>query len=144
MGCIVPAIFITAFLIGGYYRDKTRLTELFQDKNLNIDVLMILTEVGASMIGYWMEAVLLIFIFSLAGSMETMARIWSRNAISELMKLTPEEARKYNSNGEIEIVETKKLKIEDVLQVPRGATIPIDESSVTGESVPVEKLQVMK
>lgn len=105
---------------------------------------MILAEVGASIIGYWMEAVLLIFIFSLAGSMETMARIWSRNAISELMKLTPEESRKYNSNGEIEIVETKKLKIGDVLQVPRGATIPIDESSVTGESVPVEKLQVMK
>lgn len=147
---IASATFITAFLIGGYYSAKSGLRELFQDKHLNVDVLMILAAAGASIIGYWMEAALLIFIFSLAGSMETMARMRSRNAISELMKLTPDEARKYKGNGEIEIVETKKLKIGDVLQVPRGATIPIDgilavefgvinESSVTGESVPVEK-----
>lgn len=142
--------FITAFLIGGYYSAKSGLIELFRDKHLNVDVLMILAAIGASLIGYWMEAALLIFIFSLAGSMEVMARERSRNAISELMNLTPEEARRYKSNGEIEVVPTKELKIGDVLQVPRGATIPIDgilttdfgvinEASVTGESVPVEK-----
>ena len=142
--------FIAAFLIGGYYSAKSGLIELFRDKHLNVDVLMILAAIGASLIGYWMEAALLIFIFSLAGSMEVMARERSRNAISELMNLTPEEARRYKSNGEIEVVSTKELKIGDVLQVPRGATIPIDgilttdfgvinEASVTGESVPVEK-----
>ena len=147
---IASKTFITAFLIGGYYSAKSGLIELFRDKHLNVDVLMILAAVGASIIGYWMEAALLIFIFSLAGSMETMARMRSRNAIAELMKLTPNEARRYKDNGEVEIVETKKLKIGDLLQVPRGATIPIDgilavdygvinESSVTGESVPVEK-----
>lgn len=142
--------FITAFLIGGYYSAKSGLIELFRDKHLNVDVLMILAAIGASVIGYWMEAALLIFIFSLAGSMEVMARARSRNAISELMKLTPNEACRYKSNGEIEIIETENLKIGDVLQVPRGATIPIDgklavdfgvinEASVTGESVPIEK-----
>lgn len=142
--------YIVAFLIGGYYSAKSGLIELFRDKHLNVDVLMILAAIGASLIGYWMEAALLIFIFSLAGSMEVMARERSRNAISELMNLTPEEARRYKSNGEIEVVPTKELKIGDVLQVPRGATIPIDgilttdfgvinEASVTGESVPVEK-----
>ena len=142
--------YIVAFLIGGYYSAKSGLIELFRDKHLNVDVLMILAAIGASLIGYWMEAALLIFIFSLAGSMEVMARERSRNAISELMNLTPEEARRYKSNGEIEVVSTKELKIGDVLQVPRGATIPIDgilttdfgvinEASVTGESVPVEK-----
>jgi Cd2+/Zn2+-exporting ATPase len=142
--------FIAAFLIGGYYSAKSGLIELFRDKHLNVDVLMILAAIGASVIGYWMEAALLIFIFSLAGSMEVMARERSRNAISELMNLTPEEARRYKSNGEIEVVPTKELKIGDLLQVPRGATIPIDgtlttdfgvinEASVTGEAVPVEK-----
>lgn len=142
--------YIAAFLIGGYYSAKSGLVELFRDKHLNVDVLMILAAIGASLIGYWMEAALLIFIFSLAGSMETMARERSRNAISELMNLTPEEARRYKADGAIEVVPTKDLKIGDILQVPRGATIPIDgtlavgfgvinESSVTGESVPVEK-----
>lgn len=142
--------YIAAFLTGGYYSAKSGLVELFRDKHLNVDVLMILAAIGASLIGYWMEAALLIFIFSLAGSMETMARERSRNAISELMNLTPEEARRYKADGAIEVVPTKDLKIGDILQVPRGATIPIDgtlavgfgvinESSVTGESVPVEK-----
>lgn len=142
--------YIAAFLTGGYYSAKSGLAELFRDKHLNVDVLMILAAIGASLIGYWMEAALLIFIFSLAGSMETMARERSRNAISELMNLTPEEARRYKADGAIEVVPTKDLKIGDILQVPRGATIPIDgtlavgfgvinESSVTGESVPVEK-----
>lgn len=142
--------FITAFLIGGYYSAKSGLIELFRDKNLNVDVLMILAAAGASLIGYWMEAALLIFIFSLAGSMEVMARARSRNAISELMNLTPNEARRYTADDNIEIVETKKLRIGDIVQVPRGAVVPIDgtlaapfgvinEASVTGESVPVEK-----
>ncbi|MCD2138547.1 heavy metal translocating P-type ATPase [Salinicoccus halitifaciens] len=150
MEAAASLIFIFAFLIGGYYSAKSGLIELLRDKHLNVDVLMILAAVGASLIGYWMEAALLIFIFSLAGSLEAMARERSRNAISELMNLTPEEARRYNADGGIDVVPTKELKIGDILQVPRGATIPIDgtlaadfgvinEASVTGESVPVEK-----
>ncbi len=150
MNSTASMIFIVAFLIGGYYSAKSGTIELFRDKHLNVDVLMILAAVGASVIGYWMEAALLIFIFSLAGSMEIMARERSRNAISELMNLTPEEARRYKADGEIEIIPVKELKIGNILQVPRGATIPIDgtlstefgvinEASVTGESVPVEK-----
>src|SRR5690625_3290003 len=74
METISSAIFIIAFLVGGYYSAKSGLIELFRDKHLNVDVLMILAAVGASLIGYWMEAALLIFIFSLAGSLEAMAR----------------------------------------------------------------------
>ncbi len=144
-------VFIAAFLIGGYYSAKNGIEELIHDKHLNVDVLMILAAVGASIIGYWMEGALLIFIFSLAEAMESMANEKSRNAISELMNLTPDEARRYNENGEIEVVPTAELKVGDKVQVPRGETIPIDgkllstdtvvnEASVTGESVPVEKV----
>lgn len=144
-------VFIAAFLIGGYYSAKNGIEELIHDKHLNVDVLMILAAVGASIIGYWMEGALLIFIFSFAEAMESMANEKSRNAISELMNLTPDEARRYNENGEIEVVPTAELKVGDKVQVPRGETIPIDgkllstdavvnEASVTGESVPVEKV----
>lgn len=144
-------VFIAAFLIGGYYSAKNGIEELIYDKHLNVDVLMILAAIGASVIGYWMEGALLIFIFSLAEAMETMANEKSRNAISELMNLTPDEARRYNDAGEVEVIPTSELKIGDKVQVPRGETIPIDgklissdavinEASVTGESVPVEKV----
>lgn len=147
--------FILAFLIGGYFSAKSGLTELIKEKQLNVDVLMILAAVGASIIGYWMEAALLIFIFSLSESLETMANEKSRNAISELMNLTPDTARRYNADGTIDVVPTKELKIGDVIQVPRGEIVPIDgtldsdfaiinEAAVTGESVPIEKTRDME
>ena len=118
-------VFIVAFLIGGYYSAKNGIEELIYDKHLNVDVLMILAAIGASVIGYWMEGALLIFIFSLAEAMETMANEKSRNAISELMNLTPDEARRYNDAGEVEVIPTSELKIGDKVQVPRLSLIHI-------------------
>ncbi|CAD2074749.1 heavy metal translocating P-type ATPase [Phocicoccus pinnipedialis] len=150
----VPS-FILAFLIGGYFSAKAGLTELIKERHLNVDVLMILAAIGASIIGYWMEGALLIFIFSLSESLEKMANEKSKNAISELMNLTPDTARRYKEDGTIEVVLTKDLKIGDIVQVPRGETIPIDgslksdfaivnEAAITGESVPVEKTKGME
>ena len=45
-------VFIAAFLIGGYYSAKNGIEELIYDKHLNVDVLMILAAIGASVIGY--------------------------------------------------------------------------------------------
>lgn len=143
-------VFILAFLIGGYHSGKQAYNDLVKDKHLNVDVLMILAAIGASLIGYWAEGALLIFIFSLAESLEIMAMAKSRNAIAELMKMTPDIARKLNPDGSVSEVPTDQLKIGDKLQVRKGESIPIDgvldseiaminEASITGEPIPVTK-----
>ncbi|MGT2958085.1 cadmium-translocating P-type ATPase [Streptococcus bovimastitidis] len=142
--------FIAAFLIGGYESAKAGLEDLFVNKHLSVDVLMILAAVGAGIISYWLEGALLIFIFSLSNTLEEMAMEKSKNAISALMNLTPDTARKIMADGSIEEVGTKDLKIGDKLQVRKGESVPIDgellsdfgqfdESMVTGEPITVDK-----
>ncbi|MGT2933017.1 heavy metal translocating P-type ATPase [Streptococcus catagoni] len=143
-------LFIAAFLIGGYQSAKNGITDLFVDKHLSVDILMILAAIGAGIIGYWLEGALLIFIFSLSSTLEELAMEKSKNAISALMNLTPDMARKLDEAGSIHEIETKNLKVGDLLQVRKGESIPIDgelksdftevdESMVTGEPITVDK-----
>ena len=142
--------FIIAFIIGGYFSFLNAYQELFKEKKLNVDVLMILAAIGASIIGYWMEGALLIFIFSLAESLEAMSMAKTSEAISKLMKVTPDVARKYTENGTIVETSTTELEIGDRLQIRKGEAIPIDgqlddfvavvnEAAVTGEPLAVTK-----
>ncbi|NQH18400.1 heavy metal translocating P-type ATPase, partial [Streptococcus suis] len=87
-----PILFISAFVIGGYQSAKEGLTELFVDKHLSVDLLMILAAIGSGLIGYWMEGALLIFIFSLSSTLEELAMEKSKNAIAALMNMTPPTA----------------------------------------------------
>lgn len=145
-----PYLFVVAFIIGGYFSFKEAIHELVNEHHLSVDVLMILAAIGASIIGYWAEGALLIFIFSLSESLEVLAMAKSRDAITKLMEMNPDTARKYISEHEIEEVNTNTLKIGDKLQVRKGESVPIDgillsdvaiinEASITGEPVPVTK-----
>lgn len=149
---LASVCFILAFLIGGYESAKAGLEDLFVNKHLSVDVLMILAAVGAGIIGYWLEGALLIFIFSLSNTLEEMAMEKSKNAIAALMNLTPDTARKIQEDGSIVEVETKELKIGDKLHVRKGEAVPIDgellsdfgqfdESMVTGEPITVDKVK---
>ncbi|MCC5894658.1 MAG: heavy metal translocating P-type ATPase [Alkalibacterium sp.] len=143
-------VFLVSFLIGGYYQGKEGITELVKDKTLNVDILMILAAIGASVIGYWLEGALLIFIFSLSGSLEVYTTNKSTDAISSLMQLTPDTALRVKEDGSTEEVSTEQLSIHDTVMVPKGSAIPIDgillsdyalidESAISGESIPVNK-----
>lgn len=145
-----PILFISAFVIGGYQSAKEGLTELFVDKHLSVDLLMILAAIGSGLIGYWMEGALLIFIFSLSSTLEELAMEKSKNAIAALMNMTPPTARKIEDNGDITVLDTAAIRIGDLLQVRKGDTVPLDatlisqqsifdESMITGEPLPAEK-----
>ncbi|HES0817452.1 TPA: cadmium-translocating P-type ATPase, partial [Streptococcus pyogenes] len=149
---VASAIFITAYLIGGYASAKTGILDLVKNKHLSVDILMILAAIGAGIIGYWLEGALLIFIFSLSNTLEEMAMEKSKDAISGLMSLTPDTARQYQEDGHILEVETRSLSVGDRLQVRKGEAVPIDgqllspfgqfdESMVTGEPITVDKAE---
>lgn len=143
-------VFLASFLIGGYYQGREGLTDLFKKRTLNVDILMILAAIGASVIGYWLEGALLIFIFSLSGSLEVYTMNKSKDAISSLMQMTPDMALRLNEDGTTEEIRTDQLSISDTVLVPKGSAVPIDgtllshyalidESAISGESVPVSK-----
>ena len=62
-------------------------------------MLMILAAIGSSIIGYWTEGAILIFIFAISGALETYTMNKSNKEISSLMELQPEEAWKLNNDG---------------------------------------------
>lgn len=149
---LAPIFFLLAFIIGGYQSAKEGLTELFVDKHLSVDLLMILAAIGSGLIGYWMEGALLIFIFSLSSTLEELAMEKSRNAIASLMNMTPPTARKVDENGEITVLDTASIHVGDTIQVRKGDTVPLDgtllspqsifdESMITGEPLPAEKVE---
>lgn len=144
------AVFVLSFIIGGFHQAKEGMEDTWENRRLNVDILMVLAAIGASLIGYWLEGALLIFIFSLSGSMEEYATNKSSEAITALMNIVPLEAKRIQADGNLETVAVEKLLPGDRLLVAKGDSIPIDgriltgmgqinESAITGESLPVEK-----
>ena len=118
----------------------------------NSHILMGLAAIGAAFLGQYWEAALLILIFAGAHFLEEYAEGRSRREISNLLKMNPTTARLVQEDGTTKQVEVSELEIGDVLQVLNGDQVPIDgkllsgstsidESSITGESIPQEKTE---
>ncbi|MDD5054333.1 MAG: heavy metal translocating P-type ATPase [Candidatus Nanoarchaeia archaeon] len=93
---------------------------------------------------------LLLLFISLGEYLEAVAKKKSGDAIKKLIKLSPKEAIVIRNNKEI-IVKISELEKGDLIIVKPGQKIPVDgviikgissvdESMVTGESMPVEKI----
>ena len=143
-------LYILAFVIGGFAKAKEGMEATIRDKELNVEMLMILAAIGSSIIGYWTEGAILIFIFAVSGALETYTMNKSNKEISSLMELQPEEAWKLNSDGTTTRVSINELTLGDHLVVKPGERIPadgivmrgatsIDEAAISGESIPVSK-----
>lgn len=144
------AFYIAIFFLG-FFAAKKAVIETIQSKSPNVDLLMILSAIGAVAINYESEGAMLLLIFATAEVLEDYASNKSTKAISELMSQVPSTAQLLKENGDIVEVPTDQLKVGDIVVVAKGAQIPIDgttdrkvminEATLTGESLPVEKEQ---
>ncbi len=102
-------------------------------------------------VGVYFEAAAVITTLVLMGQvLELRARSRTGAAIKALLGLAPKTARRVNDNGEEEDIPLEQVQIGDKLRVRPGEKIPVDgsvvegsssldESMITGESIPVEK-----
>lgn len=152
-GYFAPAISIVlyglAYLSGGFYKAREGVVTLVKERDLDVNLLMILAALGAALIGYWAEGAMLIFIFALSGALETFTLAKSQQDISSLVGLNPEHAILFNDQEEV-LVRVEELQVNDLILVKPGQRIPadgwiisgdsaLDESTITGESIPVDK-----
>ncbi|SNZ16214.1 Cd2+/Zn2+-exporting ATPase [Terribacillus aidingensis] len=144
-------LYCFAYLIGGFFKAKEGITETIIDRKLNVEMLMILAAIGAAVIGHWLEGALLIFIFALSGALETYTENKSSAELHALLSLQPNEATRLTDAGN-EVVPVDQLQVDDRVVVLSGERIPadgiitkgitcIDESAITGESIPVTKTE---
>jgi Zn2+/Cd2+-exporting ATPase len=144
----INVLFITAFLAGGYYGLVDGVRALFE-KKLDVNLLMILAALGAAYVGNPLEGAMLLFLFSLSNTLQSYAMGRSRRAIEKLLDLRPPVATVRRGSRVITLA-VEKLVLEDVVLVRPGERFPIDgeilagttavdQSTITGESVPVHK-----
>ncbi|PFK41062.1 heavy metal translocating P-type ATPase [Bacillus cereus] len=143
------SFYILAYIIGGYAKAKEGIEDTIEEKELNVEMLMLFAAIGAAIIGYWAEGAILIFIFALSGAMESYTLSKSQKEISALLDLQPEEALCI-SHGTEERIPVAQLEIGDIILIKPGERVPadgtihngetnIDEAAITGEPIPNEK-----
>jgi len=145
-------LYLIAMIFGGWDAAKDAGPSLLRGK-VDIHFLMLAVAVGASIIGAYGEGALLLFLFSFAGALEHFALHRTRREIDALFKLAPKTAmRRDPATGEEVSVPVEVVRPGDVLVVRPGDTFAVDgkvvegssaadESSLTGEAHPVEKME---
>lgn len=101
-------------------------------------------------IGAYAEAGIVAFFLMLAELLETRTALGARAAVEELIRLTPKDARRLR-DGREETVPVTSLRVGEAVRIRPGENIPTDgrirvgestinQASVTGESLPIDKL----
>jgi len=145
---IPPWLALAAVLAGGHpiFRNVVR---ALRNRSVTSHALMTLGIVGAVAIGQYAAAAVIVFFMRLADFIEGYTTERAREAIKALLELAPETARVERAGREEEIPAEQVGRGEVVLVKP-GDRIPVDgavidgraavnQASITGESVPVEK-----
>ncbi len=105
---------------------------------------------AAAMDLYFESAAMILTLITLGKYFEARAKGKTTDAISKLMDLSPKTAVRRRADGMEEEIPAERVRPGDVLVVKAGESIPVDgaviegagtvdESVITGESVPVEK-----
>jgi len=141
-------LYTGAYIFAGREGLKSAIAS-FRKWTIDIDVLMVLAALGAAIVGAPFEGALLLFLFSLSNVLQRYAMDRTHNAIQSLLKLRPDQALVKRDGGPIQVA-VEELEIGEIVIVKPGEQIPVDgkltegstyvdESSLTGESMPVEK-----
>ena len=145
---VMLAIHVVAFAAGGWYGVVDAIQSM-RERRLDINFLMIAAAIGAAAIDHWDEGITLLFLFSLSNTLQNYAMERSRSAISSLVKLRPAEATLIR-DGREERIAVERLQPGDRIRIRPGEMVAtdgvvvdgqseLDQASVTGESMPVEK-----
>ena len=148
-GWIGKLFFLVAYLAGGW-KTAEEVWHKIRGGVLDIHFLMLAVAGGAAAVGHLEEGVLLLFLFSLSGALEELAAYRTERELAGLFKAAPREAIWVNADGQEEEVPVDRLEPGMIVRVKPGDGFPVDaeviegktsadESSLTGESVAVDK-----
>ncbi|MHB1001169.1 MAG: heavy metal translocating P-type ATPase [Armatimonadota bacterium] len=141
-------LYITSALIGGLYAARGAIYSL-RTLVLDMNFLMTVASIGAVVIGEYFDAAMVMFLFSLGNALEARTVDRTRESVRSLLNLFPAQAR-VRKDGVDTLIPINDVAVGDMFIVLPGEKIPTDgiivsgtstvnQASVTGESIPVEK-----
>src|SRR5690606_12543576 len=115
----------------------------------DINVLMVVAVAGAMLLGEWLEAAAVVWLFGVAQWLEARSLGRARRAIRQLMTLAPRTACVSRDDVERELP-VEDVVVGDLVIVRPGGRVPVDgrvvrgastldQSSVTGEAWPADR-----
>jgi Cd2+/Zn2+-exporting ATPase/Cu+-exporting ATPase len=142
-------IALTATLVGGYPIFKEAFSNLIS-RRMTMELSMTIALVAALLIGEFFTASVIVLFVLIAEVLESLTVGRGRRAIKDLLDLLPHSVTIRGENGPRE-VDTSQLRVGTAVMVRPGARVPVDgevvsgdsfvdQSTITGESMPVEKL----
>jgi Cd2+/Zn2+-exporting ATPase len=142
------ALAIASLILGGYPIVKSAVKTLLIP-DLNVDTLVSIAAIAAAAVGAYREAATVIFIMLLGEFLEGVTVGKTRKAIASLIQLSPKTAWVRREDKEVQ-VPIEDVNPKEVVIVRPGERIPVDgkiisgcgsvnQSTLTGESIPVEK-----
>jgi Cd2+/Zn2+-exporting ATPase len=141
-------LFTAAAVVGGLFPAR-RAAAAIRARTLDINTLMIVAVAGALVLGEWLEAAAVVFLFAVAQWLELRTMERARQAIRALIDLSPREAV-VRRNGVESRLPVADIRVGDEILVRPGDKVPLDgvvaaghgdvnEAPLTGESLPVDK-----
>jgi Cd2+/Zn2+-exporting ATPase len=139
---------IASLVLGGYPIVKSAIKALLIP-DLNVDTLVSVAAISATVVQAYQEAATVIFIMLLGEFLEHLTVGKTRKAIASLIQLSPKTAWVRQGDKEVQ-VPIEEVKTKEVVIVKPGERVPVDgkiisgcssinQSTLTGESIPVEK-----
>ncbi|MEO6116660.1 MAG: heavy metal translocating P-type ATPase, partial [Pseudolysinimonas sp.] len=140
---------LAAWVIGIALRQLWTMVHQFRNGHWGLDVLAILA-IGATVaVGEFWAALIVALMITGGGALEDFAESRARAQVDALMQRAPRRAHLLAVGGEIRDVDVSDVSVGDLVLVKPGELVPVDavlldslaefdQSSLTGESLPVE------
>ncbi len=144
-------VYVLAMLVAMKPIALSGVTALRSSREFNINLLMTVAAIGALILGEYLEAATVIFLFAIGEALEGYTTDRARDSLRSLVALKPPTAHRI-ADDRTEVVPVEQLRIADRIRVLPGERIPmdgavetghsaVDQAHITGESIPVAKAQ---
>lgn len=148
-GGLSTGFYVLATIAGARFFAFEAVEDLFREREIGIELLMTVGALAAGGLGEWGEAAALVFLYSISEALEEFTEHRTEGAIRALMDLAPKTVTLLRNRVQVEVPATELIVGDQFLVRPgeglatdgtiaKGASA-LDESAVTGESIPVEK-----
>ncbi len=152
---LAHAVYAVAIVLAGLPIARAGWIALRTTRRPDMNVLMAAGAIGAAAIGAWLEASLVVLLFSVGQALESRAVDRARRELESLVALSPETARVRTVGAGGAVIDLEipaaDLRVDDLVLVRPGERVAadgvvaegssaLDESAITGESVPVDRV----